>query len=330
MLDALGLDPVTDAVYRAMLAHPDDGVSELCGRTSLAEGAVHAALDRLSEMALIRPASGDTRRLHAVRPHLAMQILLARKQAEVAAQQQQLEESRAAAVRLISEFAGEDPGASRGDVEHLRGLDNIRDHLAVMNRTVESQLMTFAPGGPQTPDNMRNSRPLTQELLGRGVAIRTIYLDSIRNDPATVAHADWLASVGVQVRAVPSLPNRMIIADCRVAIVATDRDDTADGAVVIRTPGILATLCSLFETTWQAAEPFTSGARPPAEEALTRQQHEVLRLLAQGATDETVAKRLGVSPRTARRISTTLMARLGARSRFQAGVHAVQRGLFGN
>ncbi|MEU6671825.1 LuxR C-terminal-related transcriptional regulator [Streptomyces sp. NPDC046727] len=320
---------MTDVVYRAMLEHPDDGVTELRGRTGLTESAVHAALDQLSEMALIRPASGDGQRLHAVRPHLAMQILLARKQAEVAAQQQQLEETRAAAVRLISEFAGEDTDPPGEDVEHLRGLDNIRDHLAVMNRTVESQLMTFAPGGPQTPDNMRNSRPLTQELLGRGVAIRTIYLDSIRNDPATVAHAEWLTSVGVQVRAVPSLPNRMIIADRRVAIVATDSDDTAEGAVVIRTPGVLATLCSLFETTWQAAEPFTA-VRPPAEEALTRQQHEVLRLLAQGATDETIAKRLGVSPRTARRISTTLMARLGARSRFQAGVHAAQRGLFGN
>ncbi|GGT02477.1 MULTISPECIES: helix-turn-helix domain-containing protein [Streptomyces] len=330
MLDVLGLDAATDAVYREMLAHPDDGVTELCRRTGLAEGAVHTALDRLSEMALIRPASGDARRLHAVRPHLAMEILLARKQAEVAAQQQQLEESRAAAVRLISEFAGDDPEASRDDVEHLRGLDNIRDHLAVMNKAVRSELMTFAPGGPQTADNMRNSRPLTQELLGRGVAIRTIYLDSIRNDPATVAHAEWLTSVGAQVRAVPTLPNRMIIADRRVAIMATDCDDTADGAIVIRTPGVLATLCSLFETTWQAAEPFAAPVQPPAEDALTPQQHEALRLLAQGATDETVAKRLGVSPRTARRISTALMAHLDARSRFQAGVHAVQRGLFGD
>ncbi|MEU0742732.1 hypothetical protein [Streptomyces sp. NPDC006134] len=43
-------------------------------------------------------------------------------------------------------------------------------------------------------------------------------------------------------------------------------------------------------------------------------------------TDETIAKRLGVSPRTARRIANTLMTRLGARSRFQAGAMAVQVG----
>ncbi|MCE0446866.1 hypothetical protein LT493_26475 [Streptomyces tricolor] len=67
---------MTDVVYREMLAHPDDGVTGLCRRTGLSESAVHTALDRLSEMALIRPASGDAQRLHAVRPHLAMEILL--------------------------------------------------------------------------------------------------------------------------------------------------------------------------------------------------------------------------------------------------------------
>ncbi|MFR9799989.1 helix-turn-helix domain-containing protein [Streptomyces sp. MS06] len=327
MLDALGLDTVTDAVYRMMLTHPDDGVTDLCDRLGLTEQALYTALTRLSEMALVRRASGDSQRMHAVRPHLAMEILLARKQAEVAAQQQQLEESRAAAVRLISEFAGQGSGSPMDDVEHLQGLDHIRDHLSVMNSTVEAELMTFAPGGPQTPENMRSSRPLTEKLLGRGIVVRTIYLDSIRNDPATVAHAEWLVSAGVQVRTVPTLPNRMIIADKLSAVIATDSDDTAEGAIVVRTPGVLTTLCSLFETTWQRSEPLHSSAQAPLGNDLTPQKQEALQLLAQGATDETVAKRLGVSPRTARRISTALMAHLGARSRFQAGVHAVRRGL---
>jgi DNA-binding NarL/FixJ family response regulator len=48
--------------------------------------------------------------------------------------------------------------------------------------------------------------------------------------------------------------------------------------------------------------------------------------LAEGHTDEAIAKRLGVSHRTARRIASDLMDRLGARSRFEAGVRAVQQG----
>ncbi len=49
-------------------------------------------------------------------------------------------------------------------------------------------------------------------------------------------------------------------------------------------------------------------------------------MLAQGLTDEAVAKRLGVSPRPARRIAADLMEKLGARSRFQAGARAVAKG----
>jgi len=43
-------------------------------------------------------------------------------------------------------------------------------------------------------------------------------------------------------------------------------------------------------------------------------------------TDEMVARKLGVSVRTVRRMASELMAELGARSRFQAGVRASERG----
>jgi DNA-binding NarL/FixJ family response regulator len=49
-------------------------------------------------------------------------------------------------------------------------------------------------------------------------------------------------------------------------------------------------------------------------------------LLGEGLTDEAIAGRLGISPRSARRIAGDLMEKLGARSRFQAGACAVQRG----
>lgn len=66
------------------------------------------------------------------------------------------------------------------------------------------------------------------------------------------------------------------------------------------------------------------GPRGCAE--LTARELITLRLLAEGHTDAAIAKRLGLSGRTVRRIATGLMNRLGARSRFAAGVHAVQRG----
>ncbi|MGW2374540.1 response regulator transcription factor [Kitasatospora sp. NPDC001683] len=65
---------------------------------------------------------------------------------------------------------------------------------------------------------------------------------------------------------------------------------------------------------------------PKRTGGLSAQEARAIRLLADGLTDEAVAKRLGVSHRTARRLATELMERLGARSRFEAGVRAVQQG----
>ncbi|MFD0508144.1 response regulator transcription factor [Streptomyces chiangmaiensis] len=56
------------------------------------------------------------------------------------------------------------------------------------------------------------------------------------------------------------------------------------------------------------------------------QETELLRLLGQGLTDQAIAVRLGVSHRTAQRFAASLMEKLGARSRFEAGFKAAARG----
>ncbi|MGZ3102683.1 LuxR C-terminal-related transcriptional regulator [Streptomyces sp. H72] len=161
--------------------------------------------------------------------------------------------------------------------------------------------------------------------LVRSFANGSVYLDSVRTHRATVEHADWLSSRGAQVRTVPSLPTRMILMDRRTAMIPLSGDDTATGAVVPTGHGTLTALCALFEATWAAAQPLGETVAPDPQ-GLTGQQSTVVRLLAEGHTDEAIAKRLGVSSRTARRTASELMERLGARSRFEAGVRAVQQG----
>ncbi|MFD3839794.1 hypothetical protein ACFWWC_26625 [Streptomyces sp. NPDC058642] len=53
-------------------------------------------------------------------------------------------------------------------MEQLVGLDQIRDRLAVLTREVREAFLTFAPGGPQTAENMAASRPLNEDLLDLG------------------------------------------------------------------------------------------------------------------------------------------------------------------
>jgi DNA-binding NarL/FixJ family response regulator len=80
-----------------------------------------------------------------------------------------------------------------------------------------------------------------------------------------------------------------------------------------------------FEQLWHKATPFGAG-RARDDEGLTSQERVLLVLLSQGMTDEVAARRLGLSLRTVRRMMADLMDRLGAKSRFEAGMRASQRG----
>lgn len=322
----LGLDTESEAVYRAMLAHPQDGIAVLTQRLGLSDESVRQALDSLSELALLRPAHGRQGELRAVSPDVGMELLIARQQTELAAQQLRIEASRTVAAQLIAEYAELQPaGNVEAGVERLLGMDRIRDRLAALTRQVRHEVMTFAPGGAHTPDDIAAAKPLNLELRERGVQLRTIYLDSIRNSPATVEYLDWLTRQGGQVRTAVTLPTRMIIVDRTSAVIPVRTDDSSVGAVVLTGDGTLTALCALFESVWSHASPLGEEA-PKSAGGLSAQEATAIRLLADGLTDEAVAKRLGVSHRTARRLATELMERLGARSRFEAGVRAVQQG----
>ncbi|MEV4944312.1 LuxR C-terminal-related transcriptional regulator [Streptomyces sp. NPDC053755] len=324
MRTALGLDAMSEAVYRGMLAHPQEGLSALAERLGTTLTVVRQAVDTLSELSLLRP-SGEHEGLRAVSPDIGMEILMARQQEELAAQQLQVEASRIAAAQLIADYADLRPAQMHPGVEQLIGIDQIRDHLRRLTRDMREEVMTFAPAGAQKPEHIEAAKPLNRDLLERGVRMRTVYLESVRNSPHTVAYLNWLAELGGQVRTVPSLPTRMIVVDRATAVIPVSSDDTAAGAVVLTGQGTLTALCALFERVWDAAQPLgdTAGVN---ERGLSAQEQSVIELLAKGCTDEAIATRLGVSPRTARRLASDLMERLGARSRFEAGVRSVQQG----
>ncbi|GAA3482923.1 helix-turn-helix transcriptional regulator [Streptomyces yanii] len=325
MLTTLGLDQETETLYRAMLTYPAEGVAALCERLGMPEESVRGGLDRLSELALVRPSQEEPGQIRAVSPEIGMEMLLARQQAELAAQQQRVEASRAAAARLIAECADLRPSAAHPGVEHLVGLDHIRDRLNLLEREVREEVMIFSPQNEHIVAGLEQARPRDEALLRRGVRMRTIYLDSVRNCPPIVEYAEWLTSLGREARTVAALPTRMIIMDRASAVIPVNGDDTAAAAVVLSGHGTLIALCALFESVWASATPLGANA-PRDKHDLTDTESTTLKLLAEGHTDEAIAKRLGVSHRTARRIATTLMERLGARSRFEAGVKAARLG----
>ena len=323
MLDALGLDPVAESVYRSLLEHPGRGVCELAAHLQLTEPQVRAALDQLAVLSLLRDAGTGSGAVRAVSPQVGLTALLARSEAELARSQRRIEATRASVAALASTY-----GAVAGDeasVDQLDGVERVRVRLADMAAAATSECLSFLPGGSQKPDTMAASEPLDQQALERGVAVRSIYQESFRNDPGTLAYVRWLAALGGETRTVPSLPMLMVIVDRRVAMVPLDPDDGRRGALVLTGAGVLAALCAVFDQFWRAATPWEQDLRRD-ESGLSAQERELLWLLGQGLTDEVAARRLGVSLRTVRRTASDLMGRLKARSRFEAGVRAAHRG----
>jgi DNA-binding CsgD family transcriptional regulator len=210
-------------------------------------------------------------------------------------------------------------------VEVISSLQDVRERLEQLASEAVAEVLSFAPGGPQPAAVMEASRALDRQSLERGVRMRTVFLDSVRNDQATVQYAQWLNELGGTVRTVPALPLRMIIADGTTAVVPLDPGDSDQGAVLLRSPGVIAALRALFEQVWEHAKPLGEEVQRDGY-GLTGQERQLLRLLSEGLTDERAAQRLGVSLRTIRRMMAALMTRLDSRSRFQAGIKVAASG----
>jgi DNA-binding CsgD family transcriptional regulator/sugar-specific transcriptional regulator TrmB len=327
MLSLFGLSDHAVAVYEAMLAHPDHGIGELADFIGISQVQARDGLDQLCRLSLVRQSWEAPGKLRAIPPRVGLTALLSRQESELRERLDQLNASRNALEHVIAEYTVVSPDESKAGVEQLPGLDSARWKIETLAHECEFEILAFCPDGALTDDNMKASRALDEAVLGRGVRMRTIYLDSIVNDTRSASYAEWLVSAGAEVRTVPMSPPRMLIYDRRVAVVPIDPDNTAAGAVLLNGAGVVAALCELFSYVWESALPLGTGSPRPADpDELTPQEMAVLRLLAHGHTDETVARKLGVSVRTSRRITANIAKRLGVRSRFQAGVEAVRRG----
>ncbi|MFJ8014488.1 LuxR C-terminal-related transcriptional regulator [Streptomyces sp. NPDC096339] len=326
----LGLDADAEAVYRILLKRPRAGVAEIAQGLDWPVERAKLTLDGLAELTLVRNSSEELGKIRLVNPEFGLAGLLQRQERELAQHQQAVAATRLAITQMLTEY-GDDQEAQTDEVRRYTGLDAINSQIERLAQGAESRVEVFAPGGAQTEAALEAARPLDRAAVERGVQVRYIYLDSVRNDPATLNYARWLNDIGGEVRVLPQLPPRMIIFDRRAAIVPIDPEAAARGVLILRGSGVVTALVSLFRQTWARAQPLGETRTVTAEpDGLTRQEQAVLDLLFEGHTDDVVARKLGVSVRTGRRITADLMARLGARSRYQAGALAMERGWLGN
>ncbi|MEV7673172.1 helix-turn-helix transcriptional regulator [Streptomyces sp. NPDC088752] len=317
-------DDVDLDVYGWVLQHRTieaDAVAAGTGRTAQE---VRLSVERLLGAQLLHRSPEDDSVAFAVAPDTAASRLAAPLEEEIRTRQREISGIREELGRFMPRYL-----QRRSVGEALEVLENVEDVRGALNRASDRcrlEVLTSQPGGgSRVPEAMQEALRRDEAMLRRGISIRSLYHHTARFNGPSQAYVAAASALGAQYRTAHELFGRLIAFDRELAFIPVP--DGSWGAVVIREPATVAYLCDIFEQAWDHATPFSNAVGQGLEE-VAREIHEtIIRLLAAGLKDEAIARRLGMSLRTARRHIADIMEELGAGSRFQAGVAAATRGL---
>ncbi|MFD5141784.1 LuxR C-terminal-related transcriptional regulator [Streptomyces sp. NPDC058401] len=321
MLQALGLSTDATDVYQAMLDHPGHGVDQLAEVCGLTPSLVHECLGELGDLMLVRASSEHPGQMRAVDPDVGLADIVARQEADLAARQADLAASRAAVTRMLADRV--QYRSTHG--ERLLGMDAIQNRLERLCHAAHTEIVGVQPG-IQSADDLDAGREHDLAALARGVSMRSLFQELARRHAHIADYGCTLLRHGGEVRTAPTIPQRMVVVDRTHALVPIDPADNRKGALHVTEPGIVSALLELFEQAWTTAVPLGTTRPDDPQDGLTDHERELLRLLGTGLTDEAAGQRLGLTDRTIRRQVASIMERLGASSRFEAGTKAAQRG----
>lgn len=324
MLVELGISPETERVYLAMLKFPDYDLARLSRALDLTRQQVRSAVDQLASARLVAVAKDDPDAWRLLDPNTGIMTLLQSQQDDLRVRQERLEGARVAVTNALAKLnVGDSPKIG---VEKLRSAEAVRARLSELAERCTTEVWSLNPNGAQTEAGIAAAQPLAEATLARGIEMRGVYLTSACNDEPTRRHLKWISEQGAHVRVTPSLPTRMIIIDRSVVVLPIDIEDSSQGALVVTEQGLVTNSITLYLTVWKSARPLGSQSRHTPN-GLTEQEHHAVQLWATGHKDSAVARKLGVSERTVRRINDSVAEKLGARSRFQTGACAVSQGI---
>lgn len=303
---------------------------------SAATGAPIERLDEvhrtLSDLRLIERDADPGGGWRAVSPRVAMAKLVAPIETEVRRRAAYAENLRERLQMLLPIHEANRRSAAPDAVEIVPDEADLVALVDDEARRCRAELMVMqARAEPSTPTAARH-----RGARDRGVRVRTVFRHAARSHPPTEEFMDALGGAGTPVRTVGEPPISVIIFDREVCVLLPDgspaapRARSADGspgvAVAVRQPLVVSMMAAVFERVWAGGSDYSHREHQPAwiDDELRR---SILVLLATGAKDDLVARRLGISIRTCRRRIADIMKDLDANSRFQAGIAAGRRGL---
>lgn len=203
------------------------------------------------------------------------------------------------------------------DLRLVESMADLRSVFSSMQDRALQSIDGFACGEhpPQAEPQAQSQRP----ALDRGVKYRVVY------DPTVFEREDLMRGMldsvrqGEEARMSTNLTTRLLIRDQEEFLIHREKPaKNSHLAVHFTSPFLAEFFNSIFENVWDSALPVVN--RKIVEGSLlTSEEVQILRLVAAGQKDESVARVLGVSVRTLQRKIQSLQKNFGASSRFQLG-----------
>jgi hypothetical protein len=302
----LGVSPELTAVYELLVT----GGS----RTTAEIGVAGAVLEEMRELGMVRHLPGDV--WQAVAPDLAVEALIATRE-------EQNRKARADVGPLMELYLRnrDEEQADNAFVEVVSGISAVRELWHTLLNGARNEVCVLDQPPYVTP--LGEHVALEDETRQRDVQWRVVYDRSAVDLPGRVTEIIELVAAGERARVTPTLPFKLAVIDTHAAVLPVANGDVVDKVLLIRPSALLDVLRSTFELYWDKGIPFSPGGIYAAAADV---DPNLLGLLAAGLTDESIARQLGLAPRTVQRRVRQLMDRCGAQTRFQAGVQAMRRG----
>lgn len=284
---------------------------------------VHEAVANLVESRLLRAEDGAGRRFVPVDPEIAAASLVSSVEREIYQRRDLIDRIRERLDVFREDYTSAGgPTTAHTSIEYLVGAPEVRGFLKVASDACRDEVLVLQP----TRDGFDGADDLAHAylpLLGRGITVRIICQHRNRADLATRTKLKKLTDAGASVRTVSHMPRAAAVFDRSMAVLFGQTESETHVARV-HNHGVVQFLLDLFDHLWDEATPL-EGAESGYANVADDLRQTIAGLMANGYTDEVIARKLGMSVRTCRRHIAALMRDLDAISRFQAGVRAAHR-----
>jgi len=342
-----GAEPGHDSVsagakslHRMLLLHGSMPDAELCSWAQVPPERVRSCLAELAGLGLVTVVDGAVTAVPYAR---AVESLLAAQDKILG---QALEAVRQAQRRLNvliregSALSGDGVGTV---LAASPGGDPDQVFRAAQARPVAG-VAALHPGTRFSEELLAASLERAAAQLAGGLTLRVIHQSAALSHPQSAEYFHRVERLGGQVRFSEVLPFRLVLIDGTTAVCRLEDPGGGQESLLFQGSRMLGLLGGLFETAWIQAAPLAEAAPQPGPQpgpgpgagaaevagavaSLSGQHQMIVRCLADGATDQAIARQLGITTRTVARRINEIYEALGVQSRFQAGAVARRRGL---